>query len=56
MTVEILKKKIPVKKCQVLSKPSCGTVALYGPFFFGRQKKKRTIKGYGSAANLNQSY
>jgi hypothetical protein len=38
---------------------SCGTVALYGPFFFtpyGLPKKKRkekmTIKDYGSAARV----
>ena len=35
---------------------SCGTVALYDPFniiFLADLKKKRTIKGYGSAANMN---
>ena len=35
--------------------PSCGTVALYGPFFSlydpaKKINKKRTIKSYGSAA------
>jgi hypothetical protein len=35
-----------------VNKPSCGTVALYGPQ--KKNKIKRTIKGYGSAAKTNQ--
>ena len=34
---------------------SCGTVALYGPFFFlwfAKKEKKKTIKSYGSAATF----